>query len=175
MKKNSYNLCKDGITSKISINLKYDDSYNVKPKVKGKGTIEVNKINFLSPDFSEKLIKKKIELKILNILKRVENSDEDDGTIDIKFNEKTVTANDTGEFLIENTKVYSLPSSGGSGTYGFTISGVAILTAALLLFIKNKRKEDEACRSTHWLKGSLKRRLETVGRRNKKENVRRTI
>lgn len=73
----------------------------------------------------------------------------DNRKINITFNENTVTANDTGEFLIENTKVYSLPSSGGSGTYGFTISGVAILTAALLLFIKNKRKEDEACRSTH--------------------------
>lgn len=73
----------------------------------------------------------------------------DNKDINITFNGKNVTANDTGEFPIENTKVYSLPSSGGSGTYGFTISGVAILTAALLLFIKNKRKEDEACRSTH--------------------------
>lgn len=73
----------------------------------------------------------------------------DNREINITFNGNEVKANDTGEFLIENTKVYSLPSSGGSGTYGFTISGVAILTAALLLFIKNKRKEDEACRSTH--------------------------
>lgn len=73
----------------------------------------------------------------------------DNGKISITFNKKEVATNGTGQFLIENTKVYSLPSSGGSGTYGFTISGVAILTAALLLFIKNKRKEDEACRSTH--------------------------
>lgn len=51
--------------------------------------------------------------------------------------------NDKTEFLIENTKLYSLPSSGGPGTYMFTISGVAFITAALLLFINNKRKEDE--------------------------------
>ena len=45
---------------------------------------------------------------------------------------------------IKNAELYSLPSSGGPGIYGFTISGVAFITAALLLFINNKRKEDEA-------------------------------
>lgn len=50
-------------------------------------------------------------------------------------------------YQIENTKVYSLPESGGPGTYGFTISGVAILATALLLFINNKRREEEAKRS----------------------------
>ena len=39
---------------------------------------------------------------------------------------------------IKNAKLYSLPESGGPGTYGFTISGVAILATALLLFIKMK-------------------------------------
>lgn len=50
-------------------------------------------------------------------------------------------------YQIENTKVYSLPESGGPGIYGFTISGVAILATALLLFINNKRREEEAKRS----------------------------
>ena len=48
---------------------------------------------------------------------------------------------------IKNAKLYSLPESGGPGTYGFTISGVAILATALLLFINNKRREEEAERS----------------------------
>ena len=48
---------------------------------------------------------------------------------------------------IPNAKLYSLPSSGGPGIYGFTISGVAILATALLLFITNKRREEEAERS----------------------------
>lgn len=48
---------------------------------------------------------------------------------------------------IKNTKLYSLPSAGGTGIYGFTISGVAILATALLLFINNKRREEEAERS----------------------------
>ena len=50
-------------------------------------------------------------------------------------------------YKITNTKVYSLPSAGGPGIYGFTISGVAILATALLLFINNKRREEEAKRS----------------------------
>lgn len=45
---------------------------------------------------------------------------------------------------IKNAKLYSLPSAGGPGIYGFTISGVAILATALLLFINNKRREEEA-------------------------------
>ena len=48
---------------------------------------------------------------------------------------------------IKNAKLYSLPESGGPGTYGFTISGVAILATALLFFINNKRREEEAKRS----------------------------
>lgn len=58
-----------------------------------------------------------------------------------------VSENGTTIYQITNTKVYSLPESGGPGTYGFTISGVAILATALLLFIKNKRREEEAKRS----------------------------
>lgn len=50
-------------------------------------------------------------------------------------------------YKITNTKLYSLPSAGGPGIYGFTISGVAILATALLLFINNKRREKEAERS----------------------------
>ncbi len=44
---------------------------------------------------------------------------------------------------IDLTKIYRLPDSGASGIYMFTISGVAVMAAALLLFINNKRKEDK--------------------------------
>lgn len=60
--------------------------------------------------------------------------------------------NDEGQLLdvvqtIKNSKLYSLPSTGGPGIYGFTISGAAILATAFLLFINSKRKEEEAERS----------------------------
>lgn len=59
-----------------------------------------------------------------------------DDTVSQKGNEKI--------YQLTNAKLYSLPNSGGPGTYGFTISGVAILATALLLFINNKRREEEA-------------------------------
>ena len=73
-----------------------------------------------------------------------------DRTITVKYDGKDVTPksdNNKTIYQITNTKVYSLPNSGGPGTYGFTISGVAILATALLLFINNKRREEEAKRS----------------------------
>ena len=62
-----------------------------------------------------------------------------------KTNTTVIQPTTTGSmkaYQIENARIYSLPSSGGPGIYGFTISGVAFITAALLLFINNKRKED---------------------------------
>lgn len=73
---------------------------------------------------------------------------EEDGKVTVNKNDgSTRVQSDNNKYLIENTKLYSLPNSGGPGTYGFTISGVAILATALLLFIKNKRREEEAKRS----------------------------
>lgn len=71
-------------------------------------------------------------------------------TVKVTYNGDDVTSredNDTIYYQITNAKVYSLPESGGPGTYGFTISGVAILATALLLFINNKRREEEAKKS----------------------------
>ncbi len=49
---------------------------------------------------------------------------------------------DTGYTLtIKNSPIYSLHQSGGFGIYPFTIGGVAIISTALLLFIKNRQKE----------------------------------
>ena len=71
-------------------------------------------------------------------------------TVTVTYNGKSVKSrqdNNTIYYQITNAKVYSLPESGGPGTYGFTISGVAILATALLLFINNKRREEEAKKS----------------------------
>lgn len=74
-----------------------------------------------------------------------------DGKVTVTKNNGTgitpITSDGKKVYQIENAKVYSLPQSGGPGTYGFTISGVAILATALLLFINNKRREEEAKRS----------------------------
>ena len=67
--------------------LEYDkiDGYQVNPKVKQKDGIEVSKIIFVNPEFSEKIIRKKIDKKIeylLQKLKEIEDgTDSSDGTI----------------------------------------------------------------------------------------------
>lgn len=75
----------------------------------------------------------------------------EDGAVTVTENNGTgitpIPSGGKNVYQIKNAKVYSLPESGGPGTYGFTISGVAILATALLLFIKNKRREEEAKRS----------------------------
>lgn len=75
----------------------------------------------------------------------------ENGTVKVTKNNgmeiEATKRDDKNIYQIENAKVYSLPESGGPGTYGFTISGVAILATALLLFINNKRREEEAKRS----------------------------
>lgn len=73
---------------------------------------------------------------------------QEDGTpIEVQSQSMWTLDEDSNVLTIKNTKLYSLPESGGPGTYGFTISGVAILATALLLFINNKRREEEAKRS----------------------------
>lgn len=69
------------------------------------------------------------------------------GEVTVTKNDGTTVIEKNSRYMLENARVYTLPESGGPGTYGFTISGVAILATALLLFINNKRGEEEAKRS----------------------------
>ena len=89
-----------------------------------------------------------IEIASKGALKSIKSGGQEIATEKVKT--ETVNGKEIVYYLYENEVVYSLPSSGGPGIYGFTISGVAFITAALLLFINNKRKEDKArFRSTH--------------------------
>lgn len=82
---NSYYITKDKHKNEL-VCFSYDEdkSYSVKPKVKEKGAIEVNKIVFIKPEFSEKIIRKKIDAKIdylLNLLREIDDSDDSEGII----------------------------------------------------------------------------------------------
>lgn len=57
---NNYYISKDNKTGEV-IYLEYDkNGYKITPKNKKKDAIEVNKIIFVSPTLTEKLIKKKL-------------------------------------------------------------------------------------------------------------------
>ena len=46
------------------------------------------------------------------------------------------------EFDVQNTKGFTLPTTGGMGTYIFTIGGVLLIGAAVVLFIRSRKKAD---------------------------------
>lgn len=80
MSKN-YLINKDEKSGEV-VYLEYNhDYYNVSPKTKKKGEIKVNKIVFVSPSLTEKLLKKKIDNKISKLLLELNTTydDEDDG------------------------------------------------------------------------------------------------
>lgn len=86
VKNNNYSLSHDSFCKKeIYIAYTSLEGYNINPKVKKKDAIDVNKIIFISPDFREQLIRKKIDCKLKKILHLLEEAEEeDDGSGDIK-------------------------------------------------------------------------------------------
>lgn len=58
------------------------DGYKVTPKVKEKDAIGVSKIIFVNDDFSEKIIRKKVDKKIEYLLKELKLIEEDEGSSD---------------------------------------------------------------------------------------------
>lgn len=83
MTKNNYYLYRDRLSGEM-LYLEYNKKnaskvkgYGVTPKTKIDDAIDVTKIVFINPSLSEKLIKKKIDIKIRHLLKELEEYDED--------------------------------------------------------------------------------------------------
>ena len=81
---NNYYIQKDKINGQtILIDFDKIKGYKVLPKTKKEDEIKVNEIIFINQSFSEKIIKRKINLKInhlLNILKEIEDTDDEAGS-----------------------------------------------------------------------------------------------
>jgi len=67
-------------TKKETMYLEYEkmDGYKVKPKVSKQDAITVNKIIFVNPEFSEKIIRKKVDKKIAYLLSQLKLIETDD-------------------------------------------------------------------------------------------------
>lgn len=78
MKKQNYYLHKDSKTGSVTY-LEFDkiDGYRISPKTKVEDAIKVNKVVIVNPGFSEKIIKKKIDIKIRQLLNVIATIDED--------------------------------------------------------------------------------------------------
>ena len=79
MNNKSYYIAKNKKKKEIvSFELEKLDGYQVKPKTKKNDSIEVSKIIFVNKEFSEKIIRKKIDKKISALLEELKVIDEDD-------------------------------------------------------------------------------------------------
>ena len=78
MKRQNYYLHRDSKTGSITY-LEYDkiDGYKITPRTKIEDAIKVNKVVIVNPGFSEKIIKKKIDIKIRQLLNVISTIDED--------------------------------------------------------------------------------------------------
>lgn len=66
-----------------------------------------------------------------------------DGVIDVNSSEKvTINEDNKGQLTttITNNKGFNLPSTGGMGTYIFTIGGLVVMAGAVLLLVSSKKK-----------------------------------
>ena len=79
MNNKSYYISKSK-TKKDTMYLEYEkmNGYQVNPKVNKKGAITVNKIVFVNPELSEKIIRKKIDNRINYFLAKLKEIDADD-------------------------------------------------------------------------------------------------
>lgn len=83
MDKLNYCLHKDKKTGEIIyLEFESDKGYPITPKAKITDAIEVNKIIFVNPGLSEKLIKKKIDIKIRYLLRALDALNDDDSDND---------------------------------------------------------------------------------------------
>jgi len=76
----------------VYVEYKTIDGYKITPKTKKEDAIEVNKIVFVSPSLTEKLIKKKIDIKLKFLLNRLKEIDDNDEDSESGIRETLVTA-----------------------------------------------------------------------------------
>lgn len=76
----------------VYVEYKLIDGYKITPKTKKEDAIEVNKIVFVSPSLTEKLIKKKIDIKLRFLLNKIKELDEDNEDSESGIRETLVTA-----------------------------------------------------------------------------------
>lgn len=107
---NNYFISKDNKSGEI-IYLEYDkDGYKVTPKRKKEDAIEVNKIVFVSPSLTEKLLKKKIDNKLTKLLYELNainiDNEDDDSSNDGRIRDMLKEAERLKINIINNYKKY---------------------------------------------------------------------
>ena len=135
MEKKNYYLHRDQLSGEI-LYLEYDkiNGYPITPKTKIEDAIKVNKIIFVNPTLSEKLIRKKVEIKIRYLIKKLEEFDSEPSggdESDIKYT--LMDAERLKLTILNNYRKYL------GNTYGsFSIKKIQIIINQLRMRLYNK-------------------------------------
>lgn len=107
MKKINYCIEKNKNTNEI-VYIEYDkiDGYKITPKTNKEDAITVNKIVFVNSSLTEKLIKKKIDIKLRYLLSKLNEIDEEDDDSEAGIRETLVTAERLKLSIINNYVKY---------------------------------------------------------------------
>ena len=107
MKRQNYYLHKNNKTGEITY-LEYDkiDGYKITPRTKIEDAIKVNKIVFVNPNFTEKIIKKKIDIKIRHLLNVISTIDEDGGDDEDSIRKSLMDAEKLRNMILNNYVKY---------------------------------------------------------------------
>ena len=90
----------------VYIEYKMVEGYKITPKTKKEDAIEVNKIVFVSPNLTEKLLKKKIDIKLRFLLNKLKNIDDSDDDSESGIRETLLTAERLKLNIINNYVKY---------------------------------------------------------------------
>ncbi len=114
------------------------DGYKVNPKVKEKDAIEVSQIVFVNDDFSEKIIRKKVDKKIEQLLKQLKQIEEDDGSSDDTIKHSLMDAEKLRLQLINNYVKYL-----GHTYHSLTLKKLALIIEQLRyqLYVNEFKKQ----------------------------------
>lgn len=137
----NYFISKDDKSGEV-VYLEYDkNGYNVKPKVKKDDAIEVNKIVFVSPSLTEKLLKKKINSKISKLLLELNTSyDDEEDSGASRYRDKLKEAERLKQMILNTYQKYL-----GKSYTALTIKKMQIIIdgyKAKLFEINNKKQKE---------------------------------
>ena len=141
MSKNSYYVSKSNKKKEIVLfELEKISGYELKPKISKKDSISVSKIVIVNPEFSEKIIRKKIEKKITNLLEQLKTIDEDTSGDNEGSIRKSLMDAEKLRLQMINTYVKYLGNTYG----GLTMKKIQIIIEQLrykLFYIEQMKRE----------------------------------
>ena len=138
MKRQNYYLHKNNKTGEITY-LEYDkiDGYKITPRTKIEDAIKVNKIVFVNPNFTEKIIKKKIDIKIRHLLNVISTIDEDGGDDEDSIRKSLMDAEKLRNMLLNNYVKYL-----GHSYESLTMKKIQVIINQLRIKLYNSMKRN---------------------------------